>query len=106
RCPPGDLRRSVAARLSQPPTDLTVHKAILRLARLNSVRGSRLVTTNFDTYFEQAQTELVFGRDLHSGPVLPIPRNDRIASWRSIVYLHGRLAPADEPNDHLVLTSA
>jgi hypothetical protein len=106
RCPPGDLRRVVAARLSKAPTDLALHKALLRLARLNSVRGLRLVTTNFDTYFEHAQNELVFGRDLHSGPVLPIPRNDRISSWRSIVYLHGRLAPVDEPNDHLVLTSA
>jgi SIR2-like domain len=106
RSPSGDLRRIVAKRLSQAPTDLALHKAILRLARLNSVRGLRLVTTNFDTYFEQAQNELVFGRDLHSGPVLPIPRNDRIVSWRSIVYLHGRLAPAAESNDHLVLTSA
>ncbi|MFC4593697.1 SIR2 family protein [Sphingobium tyrosinilyticum] len=64
------------------------------------------MTTNFDTLFEQAQSGLVMGRDLHSGPVLPIPRNDHVTSWRSIVYLHGRLASAEETNDHLVLTSA
>lgn len=43
--------------------------------------------------------------DYRSGPVLPIPRNDRIASWRSIVYLHGRLNPGSPDNQHLVLTS-
>jgi hypothetical protein len=85
---------------------LELHKAILRLGRLNRTHGLRLVTTNFDTFFEQAQDDLIFGRDLHSGPVLPIPRNDRIASWRSIAYLHCRLADNGESNDHLVLTSA
>lgn len=101
-----ETRRRVAERLDRPPTDLTLHRAILRLATIRQGNGLRLVTTNFDTFFEQAQTGLVLGRDFHSGPVLPIPRNDRIASWRSIVYLHGRLASVDEGNEHLVLTSA
>jgi hypothetical protein len=103
---PEDVRRTVAERLSLPPTDLELHQAILRLARLRRVNGMRLVTTNFDTIFEAAQAGLVLGRDFHSGPVLPIPRNDRIVSWKSIAYLHGRLAPATESNDHLVMTSA
>jgi hypothetical protein len=101
-----EVRRVIAERLSKDPTNLELHRAILRLARLNSVRGLRLVTTNFDTIFEVAEQSLVFGRDLHSGPILPIPRNDRIASWRSIAYLHGRLEPPTESNDHLVITSA
>ena len=105
QCSATELRRVVASRLSEPPKTLDLHKAILRLARLTRTRGIRLVTTNFDTYFEQAQDDLVFGQHLHSGPVLPIPRNDRIASWRSVAYLHGRLAN-DGENDHLVLTSA
>jgi len=98
QCAPGDLRRVVANRLAQPPSDLEIHRAILRLAKLNRVDGLRLVTTNFDTFFEAAQNDFMFGRDLHSGPVLPIPRNDRIVSWRSIVYLHGRAAVATSNN--------
>lgn len=98
------VRRIVAKRLNQEPTDLTTHKAILNLARLNGVEGLRLVTTNFDTFFERAQAETSVC-DFHSGPVLPIPRDDRVVSWRSIAYLHGRLG---DPvvNQQLVMTSA
>ncbi len=106
RYTPENLRRKVAERLDQPPTDLEMHRAILKLATIRQGNGLRLVTTNFDTFFERAQAGMVLGRDFHSGPVLPIPRNDRIASWKSIVYLHGRLGPAGESNDHLVLTSS
>lgn len=100
------VRSIVADRLSQLPTDLELHKAILRLSRLRLGDGTRLVTTNFDTFFEQAQEGMLLGKDFHSGPVLPIPRNDHIVSWRSIVYLHGRLETLPARNDHLVLTSA
>jgi hypothetical protein len=62
------------------------------------------VTTNFDTYFEQADPSLRLGHEYHSAPILPIPKNDRRSSWRSVVYLHGRLQNAG--NDHLILTSA
>ena len=106
RFTPEEIRRKVSERLNRTPTDLALHRAILKLAAIRRRNGLRLVTTNYDTFFEQAQAGLLLGRDFHSGPVLPIPRNDRIASWKSIVYLHGRLAPADESNDHLVLTSA
>ncbi|MET9345058.1 SIR2 family protein, partial [Nonomuraea sp. NPDC003804] len=82
-----------------------MHKAILRLAKLRGETGVRLVTTNFDTLFEQASSAWHFGRDLHSGPILPIPRNDKAATWRSVVYLHGRLDEAGA-NEHLVMTSA
>jgi hypothetical protein len=103
---PGEVRRAVAALLSRAPARLDYHRALLRLARMNSARGLRLVTTNFDTYFEQADPDLRFAAEFHSGPALPIPRNDRGASWRSVAYLHGRLEPPPHPNDHLVLTSA
>ena len=105
---PDSMRAKVVERLDMSATDLTLHDAILKLARLGGpINGYRLVTTNFDLFFEQARKDMALGVDYHSGPVLPIPRNDRIASWRSIVYLHGRLnphSPAD--NQHLVLTSA
>ena len=107
RSQPGEVRRAVARLLSEPPANLVYHQALLRLARMRRADRVRLVTTNFDTFFEQAaEPALSVGANLHSAPVLPIPRNDRNASWRSIVHLHGRLEPLPSPNDHLVLTSA
>lgn len=104
---PDQMRTKVVEALDKAATDLTMHDAILKLARLKgSANGYRLVTTNFDLFFEQANPKLALGIDYHSGPVLPIPRNDRIASWRSIVYLHGRLNRGSADNQHLVLTSA
>ena len=103
---PGAVRLAVASALSKKPKDLTLHKALLRLARLSRHDGLRLVTTNYDTYFEDADPSLRQGVDLHSGPVLPIPRDDRAASWQSVVYLHGRLEAAPHGNEHLVMTSA
>lgn len=102
----GAVRSAVATVLSKPPKDVGLHIALLRLAKLSRHPGLRLVTTNFDTYFESADPALRPGLDLHSGPVLPIPRDDRAASWRSVVYLHGRLEPAPHGNDHLIMTSA
>ncbi|WP_165933880.1 SIR2 family protein [Stenotrophomonas sp. TEPEL] len=99
------VRDAVHRCLSAAPTSLDMHKAILRLAKLRGENGIRLVTTNFDTLFEQANPEWKFGKDLHSGPVLPIPRNDKAVTWRSVVYLHGRLDEVGA-NEHLVLTSA
>ena len=102
----GELRCETPSRdVSATPTSLDMHKAILRLAKLRGETGVRLVTTNFDTLFEQASSAWHFGRDLHSGPILPIPRNDKAATWRSVVYLHGRLDEAGA-NEHLVMTSA
>src|SRR5258707_9342 len=50
---PRDVRRTVATRLSQEPTNLVFHKALLRLARLRRTPGLRLVTTNYDHLFEK-----------------------------------------------------
>lgn len=103
---PDQMRAKVVEALDKTATDLTIHDAILKLARLKGgANGYRLVTTNFDLFFEQANPRLALGVDYHSGPILPIPRNDRIASWRSIVYLHGRLNAGSTDNEHLVLTS-
>ncbi|MDW9924705.1 hypothetical protein GOB36_30125 [Sinorhizobium meliloti] len=102
----GAVRAAVAEILGRPPRDVDLHRALLRLSKLSRHPGLRLVTTNFDTYFEQADPTLRPGIDLHSGPVLPIPRDDNTASWRSVVYLHGRLEPPPHGNDHLIVTSA
>jgi hypothetical protein len=98
------VRQAVSERLTQPPKDLRLHQAILQLARLRKSAGTRLITTNFDTYFEEAQKGEPNEAPFHSGPVLPIPRNDHVVSWKSVVYLHGRLTEGS--NHHLVLTSA
>ncbi|WP_095200670.1 SIR2 family protein [Mesorhizobium carmichaelinearum] len=101
------MRAKAVDRLKMTAKDLTMHEAILKLARLTGGNdGVRLVTTNFDLFFEQTKAGMALGRDYHSGPVLPIPRNDQIASWKSIVYLHGRLDDVGNDNQHLVLTSA
>jgi hypothetical protein len=98
---PGAVRGVVAEILGKPPKDVGLHQALLRLAKLNRSLGLRLVTTNFDTYFEGADPTLRPGIDLHSGPVLPIPRDDQSVSWRSVVYLHGRLEMPAHGNDYL-----
>lgn len=103
---PVSVRKEIREAIERKPTDLQYHRALLRLAQLNRCKGLRLVTTNFDTYFEQAHPALRPGLDLHSAPILPIPRDDENASWRSLVHLHGRVEAAPHPNDHLVVTSA
>lgn len=105
RYTPASVRQIVATRLNRRPKSLALHRAILRLSRLRRNDGMRLVTTNFDTFFEKARRGLDFGRDFqfHAGPILPIPRDDRAASWRSLVYLHGRVGGGDQ---QLVLTSS
>ena len=103
---PGMVRTEVVIALDKQAKNLSFHKALLRLARLNRHSGLRLVTTNFDTFFEAADPSLHLGHNLHSGPILPIPRDDRSGSWQSLVHLHGRLEPLPHPNDHLIMTSA
>ena len=97
------VRETVRKKLNSKPRSLVLHRAILRLARLRSHDGMRLVTTNFDTYFERARRRTGIKYDWHAGPVLPIPKDDLFATWRSLVYLHGRLGEYDQ---QLVLTSA
>lgn len=103
RYSPERVRNIVCSRLKRRPRDLSLHRAILRLAQLRRHNGIRLVTTNFDTYFEKARRAIGLKYEWHAGPVVPIPKNDRAASWRSLVYLHGRLGAS---TNHLVLSSA
>jgi hypothetical protein len=104
RYSPTRVRALVTERLTRRPRTLAVHRAILRLARLRKHDGIRLVTTNFDTLFEKAAKSLRIRYRWYAGPILPIPRSDRGVTWRSPVYLHGRLG--EGPEHQLVLTSA
>ncbi|WP_171958262.1 SIR2 family protein [Stenotrophomonas maltophilia] len=100
------VRKHVIERLNAEPKHLEMHKAIIRLARLRRSEGLRLVTTNYDHFFELASSDQSIPTQYHSAPVLPVPRSDVGDSWKSIVYLHGRLEDPVTGNGHLVLTSA
>jgi hypothetical protein len=96
----GGVRHAVMDRLAaSPDADISMHRALLKLARLRT-GGLRLVTTNFDNLFEQvADTTLNFD----AAPRLPTPKK----RWRTLVYLHGRLDRSSDPDGmDLVLTAA
>ncbi|SEH33974.1 SIR2 family protein [Magnetospirillum fulvum] len=96
-----DYMRPAAVEVLGAPSsdpDLKTHKALLALSR-HPEGGHRLVTTNFDRRFEEAEPNLEF----QAGPYLTLPRPE---SWRRLTYLHGRLDPLDDPGGNgLVLTS-
>ncbi|ESX80266.1 hypothetical protein X759_14115 [Mesorhizobium sp. LSHC420B00] len=98
----GMLRTGVRDILSVPPLTLRVHEILLDL--VTQGHGNRLVTTNFDRLFIQADEQNRFSVD--AAPRLPIPKKKR---WNSVVHLHGLLS--EKSNDvnslsDLVLTSA
>ena len=94
----GALRRTVIELLSVPSNGaLAVHKALIALSRHEN--GVRLVTTNFDRRFEEAEPDLKY---IDAAPKLPVPKQH---SWKSLVHLHGRIGRDDDGTD-LVLTAA
>ena len=81
---------------------LRTHKALLALSQTD--RGvPRLVTTNFDRLFFEAQKKGSVLAPIHTAPHLPFQR----LSWSGIVYLHGWIPKEYEAEDldRLVLTS-
>ncbi len=99
------FRQALVGHLNKRPKTLDIHKAIMRLAQLRSTGRPRLVSTNFDRYLPMAAKQLGLTFEEHDAPALPIPRNDRLRSWCSLVHLHGKLK-RNASNDHLVVTSA
>jgi len=94
------MRPAAMEVLGAPSSDsnLETHKALLSLSR-HPEGGHRLVTTNFDRRFEEAEPDILF----QAGPYLTLPRPE---SWRRLTYLHGRLDPVEDPGGNgLVLTS-
>jgi hypothetical protein len=97
---PGVMRRAVIGELSkQFDGELFLHKAILDLARVPD-RGYHIVTTNFDSRFEEAGLKEHW---IHDAPRLAPPRPD---GWHHATYLHGRIKADDPDGQELVLTSA
>jgi len=90
------IRGLVSELLHVPPNpDLSVHSAILKLSenRENQYKefATRLVTTNFDLLFEEADNTL---ESLYAPPSLD--------NWSGIVHLHGKIGASST----LVLNSA
>ena len=92
------LRDTVMQLVSEPPSGpLKVHGALLALSRTK--RGFRLITTNFDNRFLDAEPEI---KRIDEAPKLPVPKPH---NWESLVHLHGRVVP-DDDGSNLVLTAA
>lgn len=95
--------RRVSERFLHPVLDsegraLAKHCSLLKLARAHD-GATRLVTTNYDCLFDEAQKKL--GRVIPSfaAPLLPIPKDYK---WDGIVYLHGKLE--EKPTDRNLLS--
>ena len=92
------LRSSIIKRLSAQPTGrLNVHEALIALSRRE--RGVRLITTNFDNRFVEAELEKEI---VDAAPNLPVSKPH---SWSTLVHLHGRIFPNDD-GFNLVFTEA
>mgnify|MGYP003631760665 FL=1 len=98
-----DINQSVAKLLNPPTnTDLTAHKIILDLVRLQSGH-MRLITTNFDLLFEQASS-----KKIHTATRSNLPRIQYTDNNWGIVHLHGKVTEdySDAAYDGLVLSSS
>ena len=81
-----DIQAAVAKSLApKEPPDLSAHQILLRLAMTPDSKRTQLVTTNFDTLFQQCNHDLQYFQH----PRLPIP--SRYDDLDGIVYLHGRV---------------
>lgn len=107
---PGDphsrVREVVAARLKVPDgVEFCEHRVLLELSR-DLAGQPRLLTTNFDTLFEQAAADAGLADvPSHAGKSLPKPGGPRDYG---VLHLHGRIADGKLglENTDLVLTSA
>jgi len=96
-----DVRRVVAERLSTPVgCDLGPHRTLLKLSKVRAGQP-RLVTTNFDLLFEQAED----GIQSSAPPRLPDPRRPK--DFHGVVHLHGAVNPTfnGAQHDEFVLSS-
>lgn len=95
-----EVREAVAGKLyTAAAPDLGAHRTLLDLAT-SRAGVTRLVTTNFDTLFEQARPALAWS----APPRLPDPHND--SDFRGIVHIHGRIGREGGAPPELVLSSA
>ena len=82
---------------------LSKHVSLLKLARGRDGM-SRLVTTNYDCLFDEAQAKLSVRVPSFAAPLLPVPKEYK---WDGIVYVHGKLdrSPSDANLETLVISS-
>ena len=104
---PKQVRDKVREHLTRRHRTLDKHLILARLADLDKECG-RLVTTNFDHFFEKAVKKLhrqegsKYRLAMHVAPALPPAKPQ---TFRGLAYLHGKLG--DSPDDRqLVLTRA
>lgn len=98
----GEVRAAVAQALVAPEGyTLDAHRIVLDLSR-DRAGVARLVTTNFDLLFEEADPTLV----VSNPPRLPDPRRE--TDFRGVVHIHGRVDPTYSAacDDEFVLSSA
>lgn len=100
--------RRITEKLLHPAIDpkgkaLSKHCSLLKLARSRNGE-TRLVTTNYDCLFDEAQKALSVRVPSFAAPLLPVPKDYK---WDGIVYLHGKLqeSPSDSNLLSLVLSS-
>lgn len=97
------MRTTVRSLLQDLPEGFEpkTHRALLDIARADGTL--RLVTTNFDRLFLEAEPGLEEDQArLSIGPRLPTPRRTH---WEGLVHLHGLIHQHDPGGRNLVLTS-
>ena len=85
---------------------LTMHKSLLILGT-NRDGAVRIITTNYDHLFREAQKNIQKNKDIleFHAPLLPIPKPSQ---WNGLVYIHGILPDDndDKKLDTLILSSS
>ncbi|MBO7495554.1 MAG: SIR2 family protein, partial [Salinivirgaceae bacterium] len=81
---------------------LSKHISLLQLSQLRNGKA-RLVTTNYDNLFDEAQ-RITGGVQEFKAPFLPVPKEYK---WNGIIYLHGKLLDSltDDNLNSLVISS-
>ncbi len=91
----------ILSELEEKNSPNSLHKNLLRLFPKNK---PKIITTNFDHFFEKAAEENNFTPSVYQAPVLPTNTN-----FSGIVHLHGKLPDKNDPKyyekcKHLILT--
>lgn len=89
-----DVNRAAATVLSNGGAPNPVHEALVELAQASG--SPKIVTTNFDTFLQEAASKLGSEMKVWAGPALPLGD-----AFEGIVQLHGSL---DESSEDFVLT--
>ena len=90
---------NILTEYAETPPNVNIHKDLLSLSSLPNNKGYRLVTTNMDRLFHEAELNLKLV-EVDIGPKL-MP----IRQWKNLTFLHGLIDKEKDPEDiNLVLT--